>query len=294
MDVDVRDERVAARRLGLPVLRVQLQSESRGESDKGQGGLTGLQAAAAFLFSFAALLPVLGAAVMAIEYSTVRAIPLTLAFKESATGLACRGWLVLIPAIGPLLAVGLAKLRPARAWRDPIILTVIGVAAALVLPWPYLALGAAATFWLAAWFRWTLVGAAKSKAGSLVEVALGVVVGGAFVAVALGLTPTGGQPIYVTSTDDAKFATGWYLELTSSTDPVYLLTCSGDEVIAAPGDDVKLVTYSPATVWNVSLAGAFVNAMGWTSGPPSWLPWRGGLPPWGLTPTCPSSPPPGG
>ena len=283
--VDVKDERVAARRLSMPVLRVQLQSDGQGGSEKSQGGLTGLQAAATFLFSFAVLLPVRGAAVMAVEYSTVQAIPVTLAFKESASGLACRGWLVLIPAIGPLLAVALAKVLPPDP-RWPILVGAVGIFLALVLPWPYLALGAAVTVALFAWFWQTFVHAAKASSGSLVEVALGVVVGGAIVVVALGLTPTGGQPVYVVGTGDAEFTTGWYIQLTDSTDPVYLLTCSGSEVISVPGGDVKRMSYSPAVVRNVSLLGALMNALGVDS-----MPTFGRLPGYGLTPTCPTSPP---
>ena len=107
--------------------------------------------------------------------------------------------------------------------------------------------------------------------------ALAAILAGVGSAVVLGLTPSGGQSVYVVASSGAQFQTGWYVQLTDSSDPVYLLSCQGDQVIAAPKDEIALRTYATAPMWNVSVVGHFVSGQPW--------------PPLGLTPTCPVSPP---
>jgi hypothetical protein len=239
---------------------------------------SGLTSAVGALVSVVVLLPVLGSIVLVVEYLTVPAIPIALAFRESTGAEAYRGWLVLLVTAGPLVAAGLAPVL--RGLPIRMLASLIALAAAalvLVTPWPYVALSAVAACALGLWFLVIFRDTAPRALRSPAAVALVVFVGGALVVLSLGMTPSGGQPIYVVSSKESVLQTGWYIQLADSLDPVYLLTCSGDGVISAPAKDIEISRYGTAQIWNVSLAGHFV-----TSQP---------LPRWGLTPACPTSPP---
>jgi hypothetical protein len=65
-------------------------------------------------------------------------------------------------------------------------------------------------------------------------------------------------------------------QLSNSTDPLYLLTCSGSKVVAIPASSVVFWTYGEAHQ-GASLLGVLQ---------------QGKLPALGLVPDCPSNPPP--
>ncbi len=78
------------------------------------------------------------------------------------------------------------------------------------------------------------------------------IIGGFVAAIALGLTPSGGQPVYIRSSNQAVIPTGWYGQLIDSPDPLYLLSCSGDKVAAVPKDGRDLLVSLAA--WTRPLA----------------------------------------
>jgi len=244
------------------------------KADPGKG-LAGLGSAVQVLVSFVVLLPVIGGVVLFVEYLTVSSIPAPLAFSESPGGLVRRGWLVLLVALGPFIAVWLAQLQgPKLKVVLPRLLLGASVVLALLVPFPHVAVPVIVMGVLAAWFLWRL---STTNGPSTPAVALAVIVGGFIAAMALGLAPSGGQPVYIQSSNQAVIPTGWYVELTDSSDPLYLLSCSGGKVAAVPKDDVLIKTYGAARLSNVSLW----DVLGSTP-----------LPHMGLTPACPTVPPP--
>lgn len=249
--------------------------------------------------SFAALLTIAGSLVLLIEYFTVSTIPLWLAFSESLGGLAWRGWLVLLVVLGPLIAVWLASVdRWAQAksdsagWRSFAPKTVnsfvtdqrlarlrgglefvLVAVVALVVPFPHVTMAVIVMTLLGHWYR----GAARPTPGpSMRALAWRVVLGCVLTVAVLGLAPNGGQSVYVTSAQVAVIRSGWYIKLTDSTDPVYLLTCSRSEVMSVPTSDIALITFGSSGIPSASLLD-YLRA------------WQ--LPHLGLTPTCPVSQP---
>jgi hypothetical protein len=289
---------------GIATLAVGRRSQAADKAGQPQAGdgkeLAGLTGAVQMLLSFAVMLPVMGGVVLLVEYLTVPTIPAALAFSESPGGLVWRGWLVLLIAIGPLLAVGLFHIKNSQIKLiAAVALLVLAVVLAVATPFPHVAVSVMVTCVLAAWFLARLgrtasssndsaaqplivdlpPGTQASRSGpSTAAVALSALVGGIVAVLALGLTPSSGQPVYVVAAPGDALKTGWYIQLTDSSDPVYLLTCSGDEVIAAPKDHILLRTYAAGQLWNVSLLQVVSESKP--------------LPPLGLTPTCPSAPPP--
>ncbi len=62
--------------------------------------------------------------------------------------------------------------------------------------------------------------------------------------IAIGLTPTHGRAVYVVTSAASAAPGGWYVQLGDSTNPMYMLTCSGSKTIALPASSIESVTYS--------------------------------------------------
>jgi hypothetical protein len=268
----------------MEVIRVSYAAVARrlsvaadGESPPGGAagkGLAGLGSAVQIMVSFLVLLPIVGGVVLLVEYLTVSSIPPQLAFSESPGGLIWRGWLVLIGGLGPLAAVWLCGLQGgALKWGRASVL-IATLALAVLTPFPHVAGPVVVMGALAAWFLWRL---GKTEGPSVPAIALAVLLGASATAIALGLTPTGGQPVFVQSSNPAVISTGWYIQITDSADPIYLLTCSGDKVVALPKEYIQARTFGNARFWNVSILDIIESRS---------------LPPFGLTPACPASQPP--
>jgi hypothetical protein len=255
-------------------------------SSRGAGkDLAGLGSAAQVLVASAALLPVIGSLVMVVMYLTVSAIPTQLAFSESVGGLAWRGWLVWLLALGPFFAAWLAAGRPGPAEKVLTAAFVLGMVVAVFTPFPHWAAPLFAMCVLGLWYQQRLGvlwwrPSAKNPPSTGV-LARWTIVGGLIAVIALGLTPQSGQPVYVVFADPDGARTGWYVQITDSADPMYLLTCSGDQVMAVPKTSTGIKGFGIA-----SMSGASLWDIGWDilqSRP---------LPHLGLTPSCPTSPPP--
>jgi hypothetical protein len=269
---------------GWALLRGALGKAASPSSGAGKD-LAGLGSAAQVLVGSAALLPVIGSLVLVVTYLTVSAIPPQLAFSESVGGLAWRGWLVWLLALGPFLAAWLAAGKPGPPERALTVVFMFGIVVALVTPFPHWAAPLFAMCVLGLWYQhrlgvlwWAPSSANPPSTGVL---ARWTIVGGLIAVIALGLTPQSGQPVYVVFADPDASRTGWYVQITDSADPMYLLTCSGDQVTAVPKTSTGIKTFGIA-----SMSGASLWDIAWDviqSRP---------LPHLGLTPTCPASPPP--
>jgi hypothetical protein len=96
-------------------------------------------------------------------------------------------------------------------------------------------------------------------------------------AIAVGLDPGPGQPVYVITSAQSGVPNGWYLLLSDSHDPWYLMTCSGSKLMALPASSVLSLAYGHSDWHPKSLLD--VLATGQTDG-------------FGLQPHCPAGPPP--
>jgi hypothetical protein len=62
-------------------------------------------------------------------------------------------------------------------------------------------------------------------------------------ALTIGWSPTHGHVVYVTTTSPSAVSSGWYVQLGDATEPIYLLTCSGDKTLILPSSSVVSAVY---------------------------------------------------
>jgi hypothetical protein len=160
---------------------------------------------------------------------------------------------------------------------------------ALVVPFPHVTVAVLVMAGLGSWFLRALRRVHEAREGSDADkekarrasstqaLALRAVAAWVLAVAAIGLAPNGGQLVYVATTQTAVVHSGWYIKLTDSTSPVFLLTCDRNQVVSLPSSDIALVTYTNGGLTNTSLLD-LIGAHQW--------------PHLGLTPACPASPPP--
>ena len=235
-------------------------------------------AIAQVLASCALLLPVIGAFVLYVRFGQSPVVPSATVASESVGGLALIGLAPFLVAVGPPIMVWLTKAQVRRFNKDSwMFLWLLAGPAALLTPAPGGIVALVSFMLLLGWCSHRIV---KSPRIGFAELAGPVYLALAMSAYGYGATPAG-DPVYVVSLQPSTISTGWYVQLTDSRDPVYLLSCTGTEVIAVPSSAVALTVYNQgqahgATLWE--MIGEVIHLRG----PDLKL---------GISPHCPVSPP---